>query len=73
MLSAFYDAKIDQVELRMKCLLFALIRSFEFSLVIPNDAVVASKMGVIQRPSIKGEEAKGNQLPLVLKVHVRPY
>lgn len=52
-------------------MLFALIRAFEFSLAVPKDSVVKTVTGIVQRPSIKGEEAKGSKLPLVLKVHVR--
>lgn len=52
----------------MKCMLFALIRTFEFSPA--QDESLVRKNGPIQRPVIKGEEKKGAQLPMVLKVHI---
>lgn len=61
---------IDNVISRMKCLIFALIKTFEFSLAVPKESV-KQKIGIVQRPIIAGEEEKGVQLPLVLKVHVR--
>lgn len=54
----------------MKCLIFALIKTFEFSLAVPKESV-KQKIGIVQRPIIAGEEEKGVQLPMVLKVHVR--
>lgn len=49
-------------------MLFALIRTFEFSPA--QDESLVRKNGPIQRPVIKGEEKKGAQLPMVLKVHI---
>ena len=55
---------------RMKCLLFALIRKFEFGLVIPAEDIVWRNEAVVRRPFIKGEEQGGQKLPLYVKVHV---
>jgi hypothetical protein len=52
----------------MKCLLFTLIRSFEFSLAVPEKSI-CRRSSVITRPLVKGEEEKGYQLPLVVKLY----
>lgn len=54
----------------MKCLLFALIRKFEFRLVVPVEDIVWRNQAVIRRPSIKGVEQLGQNLPLYVKVHI---
>lgn len=54
----------------MKCLLFTLIRSFEFSLAVPKEDIYV-RLATVQRPGVVGKEAEGPQLPLVLKVHSR--
>ncbi|KZO98275.1 cytochrome P450 [Calocera viscosa TUFC12733] len=55
--------KFSIVEL--KALLFALIRAFEFACV-PGKQIRAKPV-VVDRPFVKGEEAKGFQLPLIVK------
>ena len=55
---------------RMKCLLFALIRKFEFELILPAEAIVWRNQAAIRRPFIKGKEQDGQKLPLYVKVHV---
>ena len=55
---------------RMKCLLFPLIKKFEFSLVIPAEDIVWRNNSIVRRPSIKGAEREGPKLPLYVKVHV---
>ena len=54
----------------MKCLLFALIRKFEFGLVLPVENIVWRNQTVVRRPYIKGMEHDGQKLPLYVKVHV---
>jgi len=52
----------------MKCLLFTLIRSFEFKLAVPEDSIM-TKFAIVQRPIVKGEEEYGSQLPLFVKAY----
>ena len=54
----------------MKCLLFALIRKFEFMLAVPAEDIVWRNQAVIRRPFIKGAEEDGSKLPLYVKVHI---
>ena len=54
----------------MKSLLFALVRKFEFSLVLPVEDIVWLNEAVVRRPFIKGAEKDGAKLPLRVKVHV---
>jgi len=54
----------------MKCLLFTLIRSFEFSLAVPKESI-KKKAAIVQRPFVIGEEKKGPQMPLFVKAHSR--
>ena len=54
----------------MKCLLFALIRKFEFGLVLPVEDIVWRNQAVVRRPFVKGAEQEGQKLPLYVKVHV---
>jgi hypothetical protein len=54
----------------MKCLLFPLIKTFEFSLVVPAEDIVWQNRSVVRRPFIKGSEEEGPKLPLHVKVHV---
>ena len=54
----------------MKCLLFTLIRKFEFSLVLPAEDIVWVNRTVTRRPFVKGAEQDGPKLPLYIKVHV---
>ena len=55
---------------RMKCLLFSLVRKFEFGLVVPAEDIVWRNQAVVRRPFIKGEEQDGQKLPLYVKVYV---
>ena len=54
----------------MKALLFMLIRSFEFELALPKEAITKLP-GIVDRPFLKAEEAKGAMLPLKIKNYVR--
>jgi len=51
----------------MKALLFVLIRAFEFELAVPSEDITRRSF-IVQRPVVKSEMEKGNQLPLKLKV-----
>lgn len=55
---------------RMKALVFALVRSFEFELAVPAGQLTAKTIGV-QRPAVRGEQNQGCQLPLLIKVYKR--
>ena len=54
----------------MKALLFTLIRSFEFELALPKEAITKLP-GVVDRPFLKAEQSKGAMLPLKVKTHMR--
>ncbi|KAG6808872.1 hypothetical protein H0H93_016402, partial [Arthromyces matolae] len=51
----------------MKALLFTLVRAFEFELAVPVDDIT-KKTSIVQRPLLKSDP-KGNQLPLLVKIH----
>lgn len=56
------------VENRMKSLLFALVRAFEFEPAVPTGGIAFS-LTPVMRPRVLAEPEGGNQLPLI----VRPY
>lgn len=55
---------------RMKCLLFALIRKFEFQLALPAEDIVWWNQAVVRRPLVKGPDRDQRGLPLYVKIHV---
>ncbi|KIJ26205.1 hypothetical protein M422DRAFT_192534, partial [Sphaerobolus stellatus SS14] len=46
-----------------KCLIFALIRGFQFELAVAPEQI-GKKSTVVTRPVVKSELEKGSQLPL---------
>lgn len=54
----------------MKALLFTLVRAFEFELAVPSKDIV-KKSTVVQRPVLVTDPDGGNQMPLLIKPHVR--
>lgn len=52
---------------RMKALLFTLLRTFEFGLVLPADSFEKRSM-VVTRPYVRGETKKGAQMPLMVRI-----
>ncbi|KAJ7144946.1 cytochrome P450 [Mycena crocata] len=54
----------------MKALLFTLVRAFEFELAVPV-ADVGKKTAIVQRPIVRSESSAGNQLPLLIRRHIR--
>ncbi|KAJ7700852.1 cytochrome P450 [Mycena rosella] len=54
----------------MKALLFTLVRALEFELAVPA-ADLGKKSSIVQRPIVKSEPEKGNQMPLLIRRHVR--
>ncbi|KAJ3557679.1 hypothetical protein NM688_g1343 [Phlebia brevispora] len=54
----------------MKALLFTLLRAFEFDMAVPASSFI-KRTSLTQRPMILGEEEKGNQMPLMVKIHRR--
>ena len=54
--------------IRMKALVFTLVRTFEFELAVPVEDIKPSGL-FVQRPALRSEPAKGAQLPLI----IRPY
>ena len=61
---------VPDVSARMKCLLFALIRKFEFGLALPAEDIVWWNQTLVRRPFVKGAEREGPKLPLYVKLHV---
>ena len=60
----------DTCMLRMKALLFVLIRSFEFGLAV-DPALIQKKRGAVARPFVSTEENVGDQMPLLVKHYRR--
>ena len=56
----------DTCILRMKALLFVLIRSFEFRLTM-DPAFIQKKHGVVALPFVLTEKNVGDQMPLLVK------
>lgn len=56
--------------LRMKALVFALVRAFEFELAVPAEDLI-KKTGIVQRPLVRTEMEKGTQMPLIVKPYHR--
>jgi hypothetical protein len=54
--------------IRIKALLFTLVRAFEFELAVPASSIT-KKQGIVQRPMVITEKEDGNQMPLLM----RPY
>jgi len=55
---------------RLKALLFTLVRAFEFELAVPVEEI-GKKANIVQRPILINDPKAGNQMPLLLKPHVR--
>ena len=55
---------------RIKALLFALVRAFEFELAVPAQDIAATTTKIIQRPHVTTEPQKGSQLPLFIKPYI---
>lgn len=51
---------------RMKALVFALIRNFEFELAV-SPAEITKRAAIVQRPYLRSQMDKGAQLPMLLK------
>ncbi|EMD33455.1 hypothetical protein CERSUDRAFT_76677 [Gelatoporia subvermispora B] len=51
-------------------LLFSLVRTCEFELAVPAEDIEALSQGV-QKPVVKSEQEKGNQMPLLVKRYQR--
>ena len=60
----------DTCMLRMKALLFVLIRSFEFRLAV-DPVLIQKKRGAVARPFVLTEENVGDQMPLLVKHYRR--
>ncbi|KAJ7486927.1 cytochrome P450 [Mycena latifolia] len=53
-----------------KALLFTLVRAFEFELAVPV-ADLGKRSTIVQRPLVRSEPEKGNQMPLLIRRYVR--
>lgn len=51
---------------RMKALIFTLVRAFEFELAV-DPADIKKGGGIVQRPMLRSEPEKGNQMPLLVR------
>ncbi len=70
---AFLEPRIctkapDYTPFRLKALLFALVRAFEFELAVPHEDILPMGL-LVQRPTVRNELDKGAQLPML----IRPY
>lgn len=52
---------------RIKAILFALVRAFEFELAVPAEDVVSKQQTIVLRPFVTSEPDSGSQLPLIVK------
>jgi hypothetical protein len=52
--------------IRMKALLFTLVRAFEFELAVPAGDII-KKQFIVQRPILRTDPDGGNQMPLLVK------
>lgn len=50
----------------MKALIFTLVRAFEFELGV-DVADIKKGGGIVQRPMLRSEPEKGNQMPLLVR------
>lgn len=55
---------------RMKALLFALVRAFEFELAVPVEDII-KKSSIVQRPVLATDPDGGNQMPLLIKPYLQ--
>ena len=56
---------------RLKALLFALVRAFEFALAVPQEDIVPMGL-LVQRPLVRTELDKGSQLPMIIRPYQQP-
>ncbi|KAG9119978.1 hypothetical protein FRC07_004717 [Ceratobasidium sp. 392] len=56
---------IQRALLRIKALIYSLVRSIEFS--IDPDIEIEGKTGIVTRPCVKSQPKQGNQMPLICK------
>ncbi|GBE88427.1 cytochrome P450 [Sparassis crispa] len=52
--------------IEMKCLVFTLVRAFEYELAVPVEEIMR-KSGIVTRPLLRNEKEKGSQMPLLVK------
>ena len=55
---------------RIKAVLYALVRRFEFLPTVPTDDVTWSNIPAIRKAYIKGREDKGPHMPLRIKPYL---
>ncbi|KAJ7642116.1 cytochrome P450 [Roridomyces roridus] len=55
----------------MKASVFTLVRAFEFQLAVPKEDIAVVTAGVVQRPIVLSEKAKGTQMPLLVRPVLR--
>lgn len=70
--SIFFLPQIDTntICIRMKAIIFTLVRSFEFELAVPNEDI-GSKSSAVQRPILRSDLAAGNTMPLFVKLYTQ--
>jgi hypothetical protein len=52
--------------IRMKAILFAFVRSFDFELAVPQ-AEITKKSFIVARPFLTSDQDSGPQLPLIIR------
>jgi hypothetical protein len=53
--------------LRLKALLFTLVRGLEFELAVPAADIGRRAMSIVQQPILRSEPAAGSQMPILIK------
>lgn len=51
---------------RIKSLVFALVKAFEITPAVPEDDILG-KETIVVRPTLKSEKDRGTQMPLMLR------
>lgn len=54
--------------IRMKAILFTLVRAFEFELSVPVEEI-KKKTAIVQRPFVVSDPDGGSQLPILVKLY----
>lgn len=62
--------KLIHLHLRMKAILFTVVRAFEFELAVSVKDII-KKTSIVQRPVLATDPNGDSQMPLLVKLHNR--
>lgn len=62
--------KLTHLHLRMKAILFTVVRAFEFELAVSVKDII-KKTSIVQRPVLATDPNGDSQMPLLVKLHNR--